>query len=168
MVSFFDWTFNDRLRLILGFLFVFVLFFLFMFAIFEIIIYMIESESKANNKNVKDLIKKFYDELDRVRTQSTNEILECLLDMQKLDETYKMISENYMFLDDISYFKLKEDILENVIFNKINSITNDKDAYDWLKSILGEIDGASKRFPEFNLVFAKYSYVLKEKINENH
>ncbi|MBR3209398.1 MAG: hypothetical protein IKF82_03925 [Bacilli bacterium] len=168
MVVFFDWSTDGYLRLILALLIVFLLFFLFMFAIFEIIIFMVEMEGKTKNKDVKDLIKKFYSDLDAVRTQSTNEILECLLDMEKLDETYNTISDKYMFLDDISYFKLKEDILENVIFNKINSISNDGDAYEWMKSILDEIEGAGKRFPEFNYVFSKYSYVLNEKINENH
>lgn len=168
MVVFFELDSNGYLRLILSILIVFLLFFLFMFAIFEIIIHKVEMENNSKNVTVKELIKKFYADLDRVRTQSTSEILECLLDMQGLDETYKNISENYMFLDDVSYFKLKEDILENVIFNKINSITNDKDACDWMRSVLGELEGASKRFPEFNYIFSKYCYVLKEKINEFH
>lgn len=168
MFDFFNWSFDERFRIVLIFLFVFVLFFLFMFAVFEIIIYMIEKEDKSKNKDVKGLIKQFYADLDKVRMQSTNEILECLLDMQKLDETYKTISEKYMFLDDTSYFKLKESILENVIFIKVNGITNDGFARNHMESILDEIEGARKRFPEFNSLFTRYSYLLKEKINENH
>lgn len=125
--------------------------------IFKLIILKRTSNKALDYKNEKNLVKNFNNLLDKVTEQETEEILECLLEMEQLDKIYQQITEkNLCFLDEIEYLKIKEDKLDNIIQNKIDNIKPVRGKKTKLRSLQGEIRSCKKRFPLYNTVFVKY------------
>ncbi|MBR3198433.1 MAG: hypothetical protein IKG27_00280 [Bacilli bacterium] len=125
---------------------------------FEFIFGKIEEEPEK-------LREKFYKKLEIANSQESDEILECLIDMEELNKTYKQIAElDDEFMDDISYLRLKESALSKIIDKKIESIKGQKKK-ERLKALLEEIEICRKRYPEYNEIFVEKTNMIKEKLN---
>ena len=134
------------------------------FGILELIFSKRKSDQYIKEKNVKELIKKFYGKMDVVSTQSTQEILECLIEMEDLDKLYdEIIESDIEFMDEMSYLKTKEDILNKIIKDKIDNSSN---SIEDLQSLLSEIDVCKSRYPKYNGVFVSNTNLVKKRISE--
>ena len=124
---------------------------LLIFAIIEIILSKMETEKYYEKAKERELKQKFQDKLEIVKSQHTTEILECLVEMESLDEIYKEIeANNYNFINENEYLNMKKDILDNIIKDKIEDIKRSKTKK---KSMIGELDGCRERYPQYNEIF---------------
>ena len=145
---------------VLGFDF---LIFLIAFLILDFLMRGSEMDKYVNEKSIKDLVKKFHKKLDEVSNQRTDEILECLKEMEELDNVYYvMVDNNYKIMSEENYIKIKCDILSKIIQSKFDSIKRDK--RERYKALLDEINVCQKRYPLYKNVFLKYISVIEEKI----
>ncbi len=116
-------------------------------------------------ENPEILREKFYKNLEIVNSQESDEILECLIEMEELNKIYKQIIEvDDEFMDDLSYLRLKESALSKIIDKKIASIKGQKKK-ERLNALIEEIETCRKRYPEYNEIFVEKTNVIKEKIN---
>lgn len=116
----------------------------------------------------KKLIDSFNKLLSKVEEQSSDEILECLIEMESLDKIYEQITERQLgFLDELEYLKLKEDTLNEIIENKIKNIKPNRNKKDNLKSLKDEIITCKNRYPQYNRIFVKHINTIKKKITKN-
>lgn len=147
---------------ILGFAFIV---FLIAFLILEFLMREKEVDRYADEKSIKDLVKKFHNKLYEVSNQRTDEILECLKEMEDLDSVYYvMVDNNYKVMSEEAYIKVKSDILNNIIKDKFDNIKGDKNKKEQYKSLLDEIKGCSKRYPLYKSVYYNYIDIIKKKI----
>lgn len=147
---------------ILGFAFIV---FLIAFLILEFLMREKEVDRYADEKSIKDLVKKFHNKLYEVSNQRTDEILECLKEMEDLDSVYYvMVDNNYKVMSEEAYIKVKSDILNNIIKDKVDNIKGDKNKKEKYKSLLDEIKGCSKRYPLYKSVYYSYMDIIKKKI----
>ena len=117
------------------------------------------------SKKQENLIDKFHEKLDIVSSQTTQEILECLIDMEKLDHIYEQIIKNDKnFMDEISYLKLKEKTLANIIDEKIYKIKSGTKIKEKFKALLDEIEACRERYPQYNAVYVEKTNIIKKKI----
>ncbi len=117
------------------------------------------------SKRQEDLIDRFYENLNIVSSQTTQEILECLIEMENLDQLYTQIVKiDKNFMNDISYLKLKEKTLSNIIDEKIINIKSGTKVKENLKGLLDEIDVCRKRYPQYNEVYVEKTNAIKEKM----
>lgn len=124
------------------------------FLIMEIIITKMETDKYIDEKNEEELKEKFYKKLDIVKTQQTDEILESLIEMNELDEIYNQIVDNeYTFMDELSYYKMKEDVLTVIINEKIDKVKSGKKKKENMKSLKSELEICKDRYPVYNAVF---------------
>lgn len=141
--------------LIIVFCIIFALILLF-FTIINLILSKMETDKYAEKKYSDDLKDNFYNTLNEVTKQKTGEILECLIEMEKLDNIYREIKErHYSFMDDLSYLKLKEDTLDKIIKEKIETIKTGKKKKEKLTSLQDELETCRNRYPEYNEVYIK-------------
>ena len=146
-------SFYTLLVIVLGVIIALVLIF---FVIINLILSKMETDKYIEDKNSNDLKEKFYDLLNEVKTQDTNEILECLIEMENLDNLYREIKErNYSFMEDLEYLKLKEDTLDEIIKEKIKKIKTEKKKKEKLTSLQDELETCRDRYPEYNEVYIK-------------
>ena len=147
---------------ILGFAFIV---FLIAFLILEFLMREKEVDRYADEKSIKDLVKKFHNKLYEVSNQRTDEILECLKEMEDLDSVYYvMVDNNYKVMSEEAYIKVKSDILNNIIKDKVDNIKGDKNKKEKYKSLLDEIKVCSKRYPLYKSVYYSYMDIIKKKI----
>ena len=147
---------------ILGFAFIV---FLIAFLILEFLMREKEVDRYADEKSIKDLVKKFHNKLYEVSNQRTDEILECLKEMEDLDSVYYvMVDNNYKVMSEETYIKVKSDILNNIIKDKVDNIKGDKNKKEKYKSLLDEIKVCSKRYPLYKSVYYSYMDIIKKKI----
>lgn len=143
-----------------------IAFIIFMIAFFilEIIMRNKEVDNYIEEKNIKDLVKEFHQKLDIVNSQDTDEILECLKEMEKLDNIYYyMIDKNHIFMGEEEFIKVKNDILNRIIDNKIKSIEKEKNKKEKYKSLIDEIKACNKRYPLYkNTFFDKIKTIEKK------
>lgn len=124
---------------------------LLIFVVIEIILSKIEMDKYYEEAKEQELKDRFREKLQIVKTQKTDEILECLIEMDGLDDIYREIEENdYDFLDEQTYLNTKKEILDTVIKDKIASTKNSKTKK---KSLIGELDGCRERYPQYNEIF---------------
>ena len=141
---------------------------LLMYKIFEMIEEKRKMSQLAEERIEENLINKFYENFDIVSKQITSEVLECLIEMEKLDEIYNQIIEKTSdFIDDTSYFELKESTLNKIIDEKIKDIETKTKKKESFKSLIDEIEACQKRFPQFNQIYVEKKNILKEKISHN-
>lgn len=120
----------------------------------------------ADEKNIKNLVKKFHSKLDIVNTQETSEILECLKEMEELDNIfYVIVDYDNNFMSEEEYIRVKSDILSNIISDKIKHISKGKNKKEKYKSLLDEIDVLKKRYPLYKKVYVEYIRIIKNKCN---
>lgn len=154
---------KDCLIIITCTLFFAFIIFLITFLIIEIILNNKELEESAEEKNIKDLVKKFHKKLDKVSNQETNEILECLKEMEELDNIYYiMIENNYKIIEEETYIKEKNNILDKIITKKYKSIKNNKK--EKYKALLDELNVCQKRYPLYKNTYFNHINNIKEKI----
>lgn len=137
--------------------------FLISFLVLELLMWGKESDKYVQEREIKDLVKKFHKKLDTVSKQKTNEILECLKEMEELDNIYYVMADSdYCFMDEDNYFKLKCNILSDIIKNKIDNIKdNRKEKY---KSMIDELNVCQKRYPLYKNIYFSFMSSLKSKI----
>lgn len=146
-------SFYTMLIIVLGVIIALVLIF---FVIIDLILSKMETDKYVEDKNANDLKDKFYNLLHEVKTQDTNEILECLIEMEKLDNLYREIKErHYSFMGDLEFLKLKEDALDEIIKEKINKLKKEKKKKEKLTSLQDELETCRNRYPEYNEVYIK-------------
>ncbi len=134
---------------------------LLIFTVIELVLSKNEMDKYYEEKKEEDLKGKFQKKLEIVKTQETKEILECLLEMESLNQIYREILENnYSFIDEATYLKIKEDNLDDIIQTKISKVKSNKEK---IKSLIDEIDACRERYPEYNEVFIKNKNILKKK-----
>lgn len=134
---------------------------LLIFTVIELVLSKSEMDKYYEEKKETDLKDKFQKKLEKVKVQETKEILECLLEMESLDQIYREIRGNeYNFIDETTYLKIKEDTLDDVITSKINEAKKNKEK---IKSLIDEIDSCRERYPEYNEIFVKNKNILKKK-----
>ena len=138
--------------------------FLIAFLILEILMREQEINKDANEKNIKDLVKKFHKKLYEVSNQRTDEILECLIEMEKLDNIYyMMVDNNYKVMSEESYIKVKSDLLCKVIQNKIEDIEKVKNKREKYKALFDEINVCKKRYPLYKNIYHNYMDIIQRK-----
>lgn len=119
----------------------------------------------AEERIQENLINKFYETLEIVSNQTTPEILECLIEMEKLDETYKQICEkDDEFMNEITYLELKESTLNKIIDEKIKVIENSSKKKEKLKGLLGELQVCQERYPQYNTVYVDKKNAINDKL----
>lgn len=134
---------------------------LLIFTVIELVLSKNEIDKYYEEKKETELKGKFQKILEKVKIQETKEILECLLEMENLDRIYREIRENeYEFIDETTYLKIKEDTIDDIITAKINETKNNKEK---IKSLIDEIDSCRERYPEYNEIFIKNINKLKKK-----
>ena len=139
--------------------------FLIAFLILEFLMRNKEVDKYAKEKNIKDLVKKFHKKLDDVNNQKTNEILECLKEMEKLDNIYYiMVDNNYNVMREEAYINVKDKILNRIIENKIKRIKTEKNKKEKYKSLLDELNVCQKRYPLYKNIYYNNIINIKEKI----
>ena len=120
----------------------------------------------VEEKTIKDLIKRFYKKFDMVSNQRTNEILECLKEMEELDSIYYVIIDNgYKFISEESFIKSKTDILNKIISDKIKSIQNGKQKKEKYKSFIDELEVCKKRYQLYEKIFNSNISSIRSKIS---
>lgn len=140
--------------------------FLIAFIILELIMQSKENEIYADEKNIKNLIKRFYKKLDIVSNQRTNEILECLKEMEELDNIYYVIVDNgYSFTSEERFISIKSKLLNDIINNKVDNIKKNHSKKEKYKSLYDELNVCQKRYPLYKNVYVNYLNLVKEKIN---
>ena len=124
---------------------------LLIFVIIEIILSKMETDKYYEEAKERELRQKFQDKLEIVKSQHTSEILECLVEMESLDEIYKeMETNNYNIMNEHEYLNMKKEILDKIIKDKIEDIKKSKTKR---KSLIGELEGCRERYPQYNEVF---------------
>jgi hypothetical protein len=147
---------------VLGFDFVV---FLIAFLILELLMRDKEVDRYAKEKNIKDLVKKFHKKLYEVSNQHTNEILECLKEMEELDNVYYvMVDNDFKIMGEEEFIRVKSNILSDIIKNKFDDINGLKNKKDRYKALLDELNVCQKRFPLYKNVYLNYTNVIKKKI----
>ena len=135
------------------------------FFLLELLMREKQIDSYVEEENIKNLVKKFHKKLDLVSNQKTNEILECLREMEELDSIYYVIVDNgYGFISEEDFIKTKSEILSDIINDKISHINKGKNRKEKFKSLLDEINGCQKRYPLYKNVYVKFIKIIKEKI----
>lgn len=115
----------------------------------------------------EDLIEQFYQNLDKVSTQTTGEVLECLIEMEELDKLYNQVTNKEPeFIDEVSYLRLKESVLNKIINNKIKTTEGGKKKKESYKALLDELDVCQKRYPKYNAIFVDSINTVKEQIDK--
>ena len=138
--------------------------FLIAFIILELIMQGKENERYVEEKSIKDLIKKFHKKLDTVSNQRTNEILECLKEMEELDSVYYVIVDNdYSFMSEERFIDIKSKILDDIISDKISDIEKSHDKKEKYKSLYDELNVCQKRYPLYKNIYNKYNKNSSEK-----
>lgn len=151
-------------KLLSTILIVAILIFIIFYFIFDLIILKKSSNKYMKIKEEKDLIDKFNELLNKASDQTTNEILECLLEFETMDNVYNQIMEKELsFLDEIEYLKLKEEKLSSIIEKKIEDIKPNRNKKESINSLIGELKTCKNRYPEYNKVFVKYINRLSKK-----
>lgn len=139
--------------------------FLIAFLILEFLMRNKEVDKYAKEKNIKDLVKKFHKKIDDVNNQKTNEILECLKEMEELDNIYYlMVDNNYNVMGEEAYINVKDKILNRIIENKIKRIKTEKNKKEKYKSLLDELNVCQKRYPLYKNIYYNHIKLIKEKI----
>lgn len=134
---------------------------LIIFVVIEIILSKMETDKYYEEAKERELRQKFQDKLEIVKSQHTSEILECLVEMESLDEIYKEIElNNYNFMNEHEYLNLKKEILDKIIKDKIEEIKKSKTKK---KSLIGELEDCRERYPQYNEVFIENKDNLREK-----
>ena len=138
--------------------------FFIVFVLLQDIIYEKEKEIYADKKNIKDLVKKFHKKLDEARSQHTDEILECLKDLEDVDAIYYvMVDNDYHVMSEEKYIRVKNDILSEIIDSKIKKIQKGKNKKENYKSLYDELMACEKRYPLYkNLFFDKVKKIEKK------
>lgn len=147
---------------VLGFAFII---FLIAFLVLELLMREKEVDRYASEKNIKDLVKKFHKKLYEVRNQRTDEILECLKEMEELDSIYYvMVDNDYKVMSEEAYIKVKSDILNDIIKKKIDDLKGERNKKEKYKSLLDELNVCQKRYPLYKNVYFDYIKSIEEKI----
>lgn len=146
-------------------LFLVTLLTLIFFVIIEYIISKSQTDEYIEEKNKEKKIEDFYEKFAEVKNQTTKEILECLIEMEKLDEVYNQIKEEQIdFINELEYLEIKEKTLNYIIKEKIKDIELSKRKTENYKSLLDEIDVCRKRFPEYNATYIENENIINERI----
>lgn len=158
-------SFNSFLLLFTIILFFVFIIFLVAFLILELLMREKVSEKYADEKIIKDLVKKFHKKLYDVSDQRTDEVLECLKDMEELDSIYYvMVDNNYKVMSEESFIKVKSDILNNILKKKVNDIKGGRNKKEKYKSLLDEIKVCNKRYPLYKNIYLDYMGIIQKKI----
>ena len=137
------------------------------FIVIELYMTETQSEKYTKEKNIDNMIDKFYNNYDKVKHQTTKEILECLIEMEKLDSIYEEIKEIKIdFMNENEYLKIKEATLNHIIKEKIKDIELSKRKTEKFKSLLDEIEVCRKRFPEYNEIYINNSKKINNRIEQ--
>lgn len=127
----------------------------FTFAIIEIALSNIDSIKHIKPR--RELINRFNIALEKVSYQKTDEILECMLEIESLDKIYNEIVENnYGFIDSLGYERIKEDKISRIINEKIEKIKIEKNKKEKLKSLYDELKVCENRFPQYKIILNKF------------
>ena len=120
---------------ILGFAFIV---FLIAFLILEFLMREKEVDRYADEKSIKDLVKKFHNKLYEVSNQRTDEILECLKEMEDLDSVYYvMVDNNYNTHQKNRKYYFS--ISFNIFFSLSESLINSKESGTRIGTILSRL-----------------------------
>ncbi len=124
-------------------------------------------EKDFKQKKDEELSEEFYETLNDVSSQITKEVLESLIEMEKLDKLYNEITQNdQKFMDELSYLKTKQDILNKIISDKVKEIEENRIKKEKYKALLDEIKVCKKRFPQYNDIFVENINIIKSKIEK--
>lgn len=131
---------------------------LLIFVIIEIILSKMETDKYYEKAKERELRQKFQDKLEIVKSQHTSEILECLVEMESLDEIYSEIeANNYNFMSGHEYLNMKKEVLDKIIKDKIETVKRSKTKK---KSLIGELEGCRERYPQYNEIFIENKDIL--------
>lgn len=107
-----------------------------------------EIEKWLEEKKENNLIYiKFYKLLESLDHNNTEEILEYLIKVRKLDNYYKEIPDSKKYLID-NFEELKNKKIENILNQKFDRIWQCEDKYSLYQSYLEELKCCVSRFPE--------------------
>ena len=155
-------VFIITLLYVLGFAFII---FLIAFLILELLMREKEVDKYVKERNIKDLVKRFHKKLDMVSNQRTNEILECLKEMEELDSIYYvMVDNDYRVMSEEKFIKVKSEILDNIIKNKYDDIKHSSNKKEKYKALFDEIEVCQKRFPLYKNIYFEHKKNIQEKI----
>lgn len=155
-----------------NFLLIFICVLVFGFIVFLIAFLILEFLSRSkridkyvNEKTIKDLVKKFHKKLDIASSQDSKEILECLKDFDDLDSVFYVIKDsNYDFMSEEKYLEVKNDILNNIIQEKINNIEKYSRKKEKYRALFDEINVCQARYPLYKNVYFNNLQLIKNKI----
>lgn len=134
---------------------------LLIFVIIEIILSKMEIDKYYEKAKERELRQKFQDKLEIVKSQHTSEILECLVEMESLDEIYREIeANNYNFMSGNEYLDMKKEILDTIIKDKIETVKRSKTKK---KSLIGELEECRERYPQYNEIFIENKEIITNK-----
>lgn len=102
----------------------------------------------------KEIINKFEVILKTIDYSNTNEILEYLIDMKRIDDYYENLPNDKKYLlENIDI--IKEQKIENIIRDKFDRIWSNNYKNDLYKSFIEELKYCKSRFPQYKQIFNK-------------
>ena len=109
-----------------------------------------------NNKEIElnYAIKRYDKMMNIIDKIETDEILEYLIEFEKLDEIVEKLNElNYKPMSNAEYKEFKNYKIITKFQMKLNRINKERNKKEKIKSLIGEIETCKKRFSQYSDVF---------------
>ena len=125
-----------------------------------------ENIKSSNQIKLQKIMDKYEKMMSIIEVIETDEILEYLIEFEKLDEIMNEFKEyNYKPMSDARYKEFKNYKLITKFQMKFNKINSGKNKIEKIKSLIDEIETCKRRSPQYSDVFDSEIELLNNTLN---